>query len=82
MRLRRLIVSHASPLGMSMLRRSEMADLKLQSVKVLRDGHSMPVLGLGTYLGDSGAFETALELGYRLIDTASLYESDSHYPYT
>lgn len=59
-----------------------MADLKLQSVKVLRDGHSMPVLGLGTYLGELEAFGTALELGYRLIDTASRYESDSDYLYT
>lgn len=54
-----------------------MADLTFQSVKVLRDGHSMPVLGLGTYLGESEAVGTALELGYRLIDTASCYELDT-----
>ena len=52
-----------------------MADLALQSVKILRDGRSMPLLGLGTYLGEADAVKTALELGYRLIDTASLYES-------
>ena len=52
-----------------------MGDLTLQSVKILRDGRSMPLLGLGTYLGEADAVKTALELGYRLIDTASLYES-------
>ena len=52
-----------------------MADLTLQSVKVLRDGIHMPILGLGTWLGTLEAVAVALELGYRLIDTASLYES-------
>ena len=55
-----------------------MADLTLQSVKILRDGRSMPLLGLGTYLGEADAVKTALELGYRLIDTASSYESGNY----
>ena len=51
-----------------------MADLTLQSVKILRGGHAIPMLGLGTYFGEPEAVKTALTLGYRLIDTASLYE--------
>lgn len=52
-----------------------MADLTLQSVKLLRDGIHMPILGQGTWLGTLEAVAIALELGYRMIDTASLYES-------
>ena len=52
-----------------------MAGLTPQSVKVLRDGSHMPILGLGTWLGTSEAVAIALKLGYRLIDAASLYES-------
>ena len=55
---------------------SRMANHTLQSVKHLFDGHAIPLLGLGTYLVEPEAVKTALELGYRLIDTASLYESD------
>ena len=51
-----------------------MAHLSLQSVKNLLDGRSLPVLGLGTYLGTPEAVTKALDLDYRLIDTASLYE--------
>ena len=43
------------------------------SVK-LRDGRSVPVLGLGTYLSSENAVSVALKHGYRLIDTASLYK--------
>ena len=46
------------------------------SVKHLFDGRAIPLLGLGTYLVEPEAVKTALELGYRLIDTASFYESD------
>ena len=46
----------------------------------LSDGHSIPVLGFGTYPMDDSEAETAvasaLELGYRLIDTASLYYNE------
>lgn len=46
----------------------------------LNDGHSIPALGLGTYpLDDESAARavvTALEAGYRLIDTATNYENE------
>lgn len=46
----------------------------------LNDGHTMPVLGFGTYsiVGD-GAVELmveAIETGYRLLDTATRYENE------
>lgn len=43
-------------------------------VKCLKDGSKIPVLGLGTYLGGQKDVLYALKQGYRLIDTASLYE--------
>ena len=46
----------------------------LQCTKRLLDGRSLPVFGLGTWLLKANAVKTAIELGYRLIDTASLYE--------
>lgn len=46
----------------------------------LSDGRSIPVLGFGTYPMDDAQAETAvataLDLGYRLIDTASLYGNE------
>lgn len=47
----------------------------------LRNGVEMPRFGLGTYKSPEGgqvegAVRTALETGYRLIDTASLYENE------
>ena len=46
----------------------------------LSDGRSIPVLGFGTYPMDDAEAETAvataLDLGYRLIDTASLYGNE------
>lgn len=46
----------------------------------LSDGHVIPVLGFGTYPMPDAEAETAvvsaLELGYRLIDTASLYANE------
>jgi diketogulonate reductase-like aldo/keto reductase len=53
-----------------------MASLSLHSVKNLLDGRALPVLGLGTYLGAPNAVRIAMDLGYRLIDTASLYENE------
>lgn len=41
----------------------------------LNDGNRIPVLGIGTWLGSGEAVSAALKLGYRLIDTASLYKS-------
>ncbi len=48
----------------------------------LNNGISMPVLGLGVYLMRPGqetyqAVRTALEIGYRLIDTASFYGNEN-----
>ena len=45
----------------------------------LNDGNRMPVLGLGVYLAQNGgeaeqAVLWALQRGYRLIDTAKIYE--------
>ena len=52
----------------------------MQTVK-LNNGVEMPVLGLGTYKAtDPGecrqAVIDALELGYRLIDTAQIYHNE------
>ena len=40
----------------------------------LKDGYQMPMLGFGTYLAGQKDVSFALKHGYRLIDTASLYE--------
>ena len=47
----------------------------------LNDGRAMPLLGLGVYKATApgeveGAISTALDLGYRLIDTASAYKNE------
>ncbi|MDQ0414687.1 aldo/keto reductase [Mesobacillus stamsii] len=47
----------------------------------LHNGVEMPVLGLGVYKVEQGnqieeTIHTALELGYRLIDTASFYQNE------
>jgi 2,5-diketo-D-gluconate reductase A len=46
----------------------------------LNDGHSIPLLGLGTWpMSDAEAAEsvpTALEMGYRQVDTAAKYENE------
>lgn len=51
----------------------------MQSTK-LNNGNLMPLLGLGVYdmYGKEAqqAVETAIEIGYRLIDTASMYENE------
>lgn len=47
---------------------------------ILNDGVTLPVIGLGTYnlKGSDGAnaIKTAIDLGYRLIDTAYNYENE------
>ncbi len=55
--------------------------LTLQSATQLNNGVCMPVLGLGVYQIRSGresyqAVSTALEIGYRHIDTASYYGNE------
>jgi len=54
----------------------------LGSRVTLHDGNTMPVLGLGMWQAGSGkqtrkAVATALEIGYRLFDTAKLYGNES-----
>lgn len=44
--------------------------------KTLRDGFAIPMLGLGTYMTGGEAVSWALQAGYRLIDTASLYQNE------
>src|SRR5438445_6942795 len=55
--------------------------LTLGSRVALHDGNTMPVLGLGMGQAGSGkqtrnAVGTALEIGYRLFDTAKLYGNE------
>lgn len=54
--------------------------LTLQSTVTLANGVEMPRFGLGTYKARGEDVEqsvlTALELGYRSIDTASMYENE------
>lgn len=55
--------------------------LTMGSTVVLEGGVEMPLLGLGTYKSAPGAevehsVETALRLGYRSVDTASLYANE------
>lgn len=53
-----------------------------QMTVTLNDGNVMPRLGLGVYRASEGgevenAVKTAIEAGYRLIDTASLYQNEA-----
>jgi len=55
--------------------------LSLDTRVTLADGTKMPVLGLGVWRAASGketqrAVATALDLGYRLVDTAKLYGNE------
>jgi methylglyoxal/glyoxal reductase len=57
-------------------------DLTLQTTIQLNHGGPMPLFGLGTFRSPGGgptrdAVTTALELGYRLIDTAALYGNEA-----
>jgi len=54
----------------------------LADTVALADGNQMPLLGLGTWRAQEGgeveqAVRIALELGYRLIDTASIYGNEA-----
>lgn len=55
--------------------------LHLGSSLQLRSGHSMPMLGLGTWRADPGqvgsSVASALQLGYRHIDSAAVYENEA-----
>ncbi len=55
--------------------------LSIESRVTLNDGAKMPVFGLGVWQARPGketqqAVQTALEVGYRLIDTAKLYANE------
>lgn len=55
--------------------------LHIKSLKELNNGIKIPMFGLGTYLNDKGkqAIDSilyALEIGYRHIDTAAMYENE------
>jgi diketogulonate reductase-like aldo/keto reductase len=54
--------------------------LTINSTLILDNSVKMPIFGLGTYLltGNRGqkAIEFALKIGYRLIDTATLYNNE------
>lgn len=55
--------------------------MNLQSTKTLANGIEMPVLGLGVYKMTNHdetiqAITKALEVGYRAVDTAALYENE------
>ena len=56
-------------------------ELAIDSRVSLRDGNSMPLLGLGTWAAQPGgetrdAVSFALETGYRHIDTATMYSNE------
>ena len=51
------------------------------SAFLLNDGHFLPKVGLGVYRAEPGeetyqAVRWALEVGYRLVDTAAMYENE------
>lgn len=53
-----------------------------QPTVTLNDGNVMPQLGLGVYMASDGeqvenAVKTALDTGYRLIDTAAMYQNEA-----
>ncbi|MHA2170067.1 MAG: aldo/keto reductase [Candidatus Kariarchaeaceae archaeon] len=54
--------------------------LSIESTYKMLSGHSIPILGLGTYnlTGKRGisAIKSALDQGYRLIDSASFYNNE------
>jgi len=56
-------------------------DLNINSTQKLNNGIKIPRIGLGTWdLRGRDAYQAilwSLDLGYRLIDTASLYENEN-----
>jgi 2,5-diketo-D-gluconate reductase A len=57
-----------------------MSDIRSPTVTIA-DGVTMPLLGLGTWQASDqeayAAVRTALDLGYRLIDTATMYQNEA-----
>jgi hypothetical protein len=63
------------------INKGEAYAITLKSTVQLNNGVSMPLLGLGVYLMRPGqetyqAVRAALEIGYRLVDTASFYGNE------
>lgn len=58
---------------------AEDEQLTASTTIALRDGHAMPIVGLGTYLSSpeeaAAAVAEALRIGYRHIDTAEFYNN-------
>ena len=57
------------------------SELSIRTTRKLLNGVEIPVFGLGVYQAESGsecrdAVVHALEFGYRLIDTAAIYENE------
>ncbi|KAL1573008.1 Aldo_ket_red domain-containing protein [Candida albicans] len=53
------------------------AQLKTNNDRIaLNNGNKIPVIGLGTWESNKDAFLTALKLGYRHIDTATIYKNE------
>lgn len=58
----------------------EPKDLSIESTLALRTGAHMPRLGLGVFKAGAhtaAAVKTALELGYRHLDTAAIYKNEA-----
>ena len=58
-----------------------MADLSINSKATLNNGTQIPLMGLGVWqipgFKATQAVKSALEHGYRLIDTASIYGNEA-----
>lgn len=62
--------------------RTALTDIQINSCIELNDGNSIPILGFGVYLIPPGrttysSVLEALSIGYRHIDTASIYENEA-----
>ncbi len=68
-------------MGLSIIRNTMDKILNIKGTFTLHNGTNMPYLGLGTYQSDNDqevidAVTYALEIGYRHIDTASIYGNE------
>lgn len=78
----RLIVTLLIAIMTAATASQEPQTLSLQSTVKLRRGEEIPLFGLGTWLSEGGgtckeAVTVALEHGYRLIDTATMYQNEA-----
>ena len=69
------------PLGETGLKEAIMKEIRIDTRVKFNNGIEMPIFGLGTYQAQPGAQTKqavlyALEIGYRLIDTAAMYENE------